>query len=266
MGKPEIDLTDPKNPQIATGGKEFIKKMRQCHEKHFPYIIYSEAGDFNKRGALTKFNGLLNSIFETYRAFKIIVALDLPSFNSLDQSIMDKQIPRLLLDCHDRVVPGGVHKLGWGNFRGYSLYRMYYIKENMRKQVVKPLAYTRTEPNFRGHFKDLPPDRRKQLDTISTKGKIDKLKHSEIELEGLLNYNQLAIRLMRSVSWVRIMVSNLEIKPTKELNQTKFFSEEAVSQLGEFLHMENKTDYLKQRKEKKELANFNKRKKKKKKK
>lgn len=71
---------------------------------------------------------------------------------------------------------------------------------------------------------------------------------------------------MRSVSWVRIMVSNLEIKPTKELNQTKFFSEEAVSQLGEFLHMENKTDYLKQRKEKKELANFNKRKKKKKKK
>lgn len=225
-GLPHIDLTNKKNPQIALGGVDFIKKMRVCYEKKLPYIVYSEAGDFSKRGSLTKFNKLLNDTFETYRAFKIVVGLDLPNMNSLDNDLFDKQIPRLLVNCHNR-------SKGFGNFRGYSLYRMYYVKQNMSKMVVKPMAYTRVEPNFVGHFKNLSPERAKQLDIITTTNKLDKLRKSEIEIEGLLNVNQIAIRLMRSVSWVRFAIKTLKITPKRTVRRVMYYEEMVVSLLGE---------------------------------
>jgi len=108
---PQIIFED----QLGMGGDEFLEKLRLCYKKKLPVVIYDEAGDFNRRAALTRFNANLNRTFETFRAFKIIPILCLPSFWVLDNDLFSKGIPRLLLHLSKRT-----NKMG--RFKGYSLY------------------------------------------------------------------------------------------------------------------------------------------------
>lgn len=227
-GLPEIKLELKDHPQLAQGGADFLKQLRACYEKKLVVIIYDEAGDFNRRGALTRFNAMLNRTFETFRGFKILVILCLPSFSVLDSDIMNKQIPRLLLHLDSRTMESG-------NFKGYSLYRMMYIKDKMKKLVVKPFAYDLVEPNFYGHFLDLPKERAKKLDKISTKGKMDVLKKAEVRIEGLMGYSDISKKLGRSIVWVRMAVSKLKIKPTRVITRLRYFDENTVNRLADYL-------------------------------
>lgn len=212
--------------QLAIGGQDFTKKLKVCFTKKYVVIIYDEAGDFNRRGSLTRFNAMINRVFETYRAFKIIVILCLPLFDVLDQDIFDKQIPRLLIHCYDR-------KNDYGEYKAYSLYRMLYIKEKMKKLTVKNLAYGLVEPNFRGHFKDLPNTRRKQLDLYSTSGKFDMLEMADIQFKGLLTYDDIAKRMAKSVIWVRQKTSLLKIRHKKVWKKKKYFDNSVIDILIE---------------------------------
>lgn len=223
-----IKLEIKQHPQLAQGGEAFLKQLRICYEKNLPVIVYDEAGDFNRRGALTRFNAMINRTFETYRAFKILVILCLPSFGVLDNEIFLKGIPRLLLHLDKR-------NIEYGYFRGYSLYRMMYIKDRMKKLVVKNFAYDLVEPNFRGNFLDLEPHRIKQLDRLTTKGKIDALKKAEIKIEGLINYNDISQKVGRSVVWVRVACSRLRIKPKRLIHRIKYFDNEVINRLADFM-------------------------------
>ena len=225
---PDIKLELKDHPQLAQGGADFLKQLRVCYEKKLVVIVYDEAGDFNRRGALTRFNAMLNRTFETFRGFKILVILCLPSFSVLDSDIMNKQIPRLLLHTDNRTMESG-------NFRGYSLYRMMYIADKMKKLVVKPFAYDLVEPNFYGHFLDLDSKRAKNLDKISTKGKMEVLKKAEVRIEGLMNYSEISKKLGRSVIWARMVVSKLRIKPTRIISRVRYFDEAVVNRLADYL-------------------------------
>jgi len=231
-----IDFSDKKCPQIAFGGSEFLKKMRVCFEKKLPYIVYTEAGDFSRRGSMTRFNNVINRAFETFRAFKIIVGLDLPNFNVLDNLLFDNQIPRLLLHTHDRVSDiDCANGRGYGNFKAYSLYRMLLLKAKMEKLKVKPFAFQQIDANFRGHFLNLTPARSKKLDLISIRSKKGILLKAEIEVEGLLSYSDMAMKLCRSLRWVKDTINLLKIQPSKTLRQAKYFKPDVLNILAEQL-------------------------------
>jgi len=218
---------EPKNhPQYAMGGKQFLAQLGVCFKNKFGVIIYDEAGDFNRRGALTRFNAMLNRTFETYRAFKIIVILVLPNFAVLDNDIYDKKIPRLLVNCWDRGAT-------YGNYRGYSLYRMMYLREKMKKLTVKPLAYKYTTPNFYGHFKDLTPERSKQLDILSTEGKLKELKSAEIRIEGLVSYTDMSIKLACSIVKIKTHLKELKLKPIKYADRKAYFEGGVIDMLAD---------------------------------
>ena len=221
FGKIEID-----GPQLALGGVDFLKKLRICYDEKRPCIIYDEAGDFSKRGSLSNFNAMMNRTFETFRAFKCIVILVLPNFDVLDQEIIDKNIPRLLLHLKNR-------SDRQGNYHGYSLYRIQLLKARMKKMNIKNFAYTTVWPNFSGHFLDLDPERSKELDRVSSKNKINVLRKAEVKIEGLLTYPELATKLFKSIDWVRRAVSNLKIKPAREIQRVKYFSTDALNVLSE---------------------------------
>ena len=208
--------------QLGLGGIDFAKKLKECHDLEKIAIIYDEAGDFNRRGALTRFNAMLNRIFETFRAFKIIVILCLPSFHVLDEQLLDKQIPRLLLHCHNK-------NTRYGSFKAYSLYRMFYVKDKMKKMIVKPFAYKYTEPNFIGHFLDLTPERSLELDKYSTKGKLDILDNAEVKFDGLLAYSEIAERLNRSIIWVKKTVLKLKISHKTIVKKVKYFNPDVLN-------------------------------------
>jgi len=217
-GLPQVKID---GPQLAMGGKDFLQKLRICYQKKLPCIGYDEAGDFTKRGSLTQFNAMLNRTFETFRAFKCIVVMTLPNFNVLDQQILDNQIPRLLLHLKGRTKRTG-------NFYAYSLYTMLLLKNKMNNLKIKNYAYAVIHPNFYGHFLDLEPKRSKELDKISTKNKLTILRKSEISIEGLMTYSEMATKLFRSIQWCRQAVSNLKIKPARKIGRVKYFDKVTV--------------------------------------
>jgi hypothetical protein len=211
--------------QLAMGGGDFTSKMKICYAAKKIVIIYDEAGDFNKRGSLTKFNAMLNRIFETFRTFKIIVILCLPSLNVLDNTLFDKGIVRLVIHCYDR-------DNYYGRYKGFSLYRAFYIREFMKKNVVKPQAYIRTGANFYGCFLDLPPERSRELDKISTEGKLNILDEGEIIYHGLLTIADISIQLEQSVTWVELELKKLSIKPVKRFKRRKYYDPVVVETLS----------------------------------
>lgn len=204
--------------QYAIGGDEFQEKLQICHNLGYNVVIYDEAGDFSKRGALTAFNKRLNRTFDTYRAYRVIVVLILPNFNVLDDHLFNLKIPRMLLNCYNR-------NSKYGNYRGYSLYRMHYIRHRMndRKLVIKEYAYAMVQPNFRGNYLDLSHDRSREMDRISTAGKKEILSENILESKGLISQTALTKKLNRSIAWVRMKIRQLKIKPVQTYKQRKYY-------------------------------------------
>jgi hypothetical protein len=240
-GLPPINLDTA--TQLAQGGLDFAKKLRLCYKEKLPVIIYDEAGDFNKRGALTKFNAMLNRTFELFRVFKIMVIMCLPDFSKLDQALFDTKVPRLLLRLKNRTE-------NQGNFYGFGLYRMNLLRAVMSKSRMKEFAYELIQPNFTGHFLDLTPAASKQLDNLTTKSKDKALETQELNLEGLLSYSQLANKLYRSIRWVKKQVMIMHIKPARVIHNCKYFDSETLNKLVEFIEVRDDRGYA--RKEGKE--------------
>lgn len=221
QGRP-IEFTD----HLFMGGEKFIKGLRVCYEKGLVVAIYTEAGDFSKKATLTKLVRTLDRVFETFRTFNIIVIVDLPYMPKLDSGIFEKGIPRMLIHCHGR----GKNS---GKFSVYDAERMLWLRMRAADKTVvnKQKIYEMVQPNFRGHFKDLSPERSRALDKLSTSGKSEILQISEIASENLLNYSDLAAKLGRSHEWVRRTVSRLGVKPVKVFKAKRYFDEAALASL-----------------------------------
>lgn len=212
--------------QLGMGGGLFVKLLKKCYLNKYKVIIYDEGGDFNRRAALSKFNAFINRVFETYRAFKIIVIVILPSFFYLDSSLLDKGIARVLIHCYKRTGKQG-------NFSVYGLRRMHYLQANANKMKIRQQAFATVEPNFRGHFKNLYPERAAILDKYTTKGKLEMVEMGEIQQEGLVTYENISARLGRSIVWCRKWVVELKIQPARIYKKVRYFKPEVVSMLAE---------------------------------
>ena len=213
--------------QLAMGGEQLVSKLKICFQKKLPVVIYDEAGDFNRRGSLTKLNMILNRVFEQFRGFKIIVIACLPNFNVLDNQLFDNKIPRLLLHLRGRTKRQG-------NFYGYSLTQMQWLRYHMnRNKAIKEMSFKYVRPNFVGHFLDLPTSRSKELDTFSTKGKISFLEKNSRQMEGLLTYQDMAKKTGRSIIWLRKTVGKLKLQPTRVEKKVRYFHDSILPMIIE---------------------------------
>ena len=219
--------------QLGLGGQDFAKKLKLCHVQKLPVIIYDEAGDFNSRGALTRFNATLNRVFEVFRAFKVIVILCLPLVASIDNSLFNKGIARMLIHCENR------NNL-YGSYKVYALRDIFYLLDKMKRYVVKTDAYRSVYPCMRGHFLDLPAERSNELDVISIGNKLEVLDEAEIKMEGLYSYQDISKRLGMSVSWLRERVSEFHIPAKKIFKKRKYFDDQAVDVLVNLLEEQRK--------------------------
>lgn len=217
--------------QLAMGGEDFQEKMQMCIDAKLPVCIYDEAGDFSKRGSITQFNQRLNRLFQTFRTFQILVILCLPCFDILDKQFFVEGVPRVLLNCHNRSAKQG-------EIRGYALEEMFYLKHYMGKEVVPMRAYQKVTPNFRGHFLDLPIQKSKKLDEISTTTKKEVLSTNILKNRGLVSYYDMAKRLNKNPDTIRILISKLGLQPTTKFKQRNYFEEGVMLMVQQ--HLENK--------------------------
>lgn len=215
-----VDLKE----QYSMGGEQFQEKLKICYEKKHVVVLYDEAGDFNTRGALTQFNRQLNRVFETFRAFKIIVIVVLPAVDDIDNSLLKKKLVRLHINCYGR-------NNRYGNLRIYSGNRLHYLRAAIRRETVPSKAYSKVRPNYFGHFYDLEPGRSKELEEISMKGKMSIVNENILESKGLVSYKDISKKLNRSVSWVRQKISEKDIKAQTVYKRKKYFDKLVIGEL-----------------------------------
>lgn len=210
---------------LGMGGLDFAKKLKYAYtEKGVFSPIYDEAGDFDRRGAITGFNRFINRIFDTYRTFKKLPILILPRFWILDQPIFDKGIPRLLIHCYGR----GLHQ---GEFKAYAPREMHYLLHWSKKLVVKSDCYNFVKSNFDGHFLNLNPGRCSELDRYCSKGKLNLMEAGEIQLEGLLTIEDVARKVGKSVPWVRLYLKKFKVKHAKVYKNKYFYNSDIVERM-----------------------------------
>jgi len=214
--------------QLGIGGEEFQERLRVCYYKKLHSVIYDESGDFNRRGALTKFNASLNRTFETYRALKIIPILCLPAFYVLDKDLFYKGIPRLLLHVSDR----GDKQ---GNFSGYPLSQLLYLKHRIENAIAKPIIYNYVPPLFYGHFKDLEGSRSRELEKYSIRGKLEILGKTEAQTSGLETARGISVMFGMGLRTIKRYISELSLKPAKIIRRTHYFERTQIAAIEEHI-------------------------------
>ena len=219
QGKP-IDL----ETQLARGGDEFQDKLDQCVKLGLKVIVYDEAGDFDKRGALTGFNKRLNRSFDICRQFGIIIILCLPVIKILDEPIFYKGIVRGLLHLGERTPTQGEYK-------AYSLEAIFIILEKMMKTKKIPMVYTQVYPNYKENFLDLFPERSEQLEKISLEGKKGILSENIIKAKGYMNIKDISRKLLRSTRWIKDKIHKHDFKSVLIFKRTKYYDQETYCTL-----------------------------------
>ena len=236
-GFPPCTLSITDHPQVALGGSEFAKFFNVCKIRGLPVIGYDEAGDFSKRASLTRFNAMINRRFETFRSSNIMVILCLPNFNVLDNHLFDLKVPRGLLHLRNRE-----ETINYGNYFGYSLYAMNWIKYwfNKLPTAIRYDCYNKTTFNFRGHFKNLLPEREKKLAELSNYGKDKESIMAEIRMEGYLTVDEIAKKLYRSIIWVRLTMKKLRIKEKRIYKKKKFYNQTDFDRIMDYMEEKNR--------------------------
>jgi hypothetical protein len=207
--------------QLSLGGKEFFKKADVVVRDKLKVLIYDEAGDFDRRGALGQFNKMLNRFFQTYRAYKIIVIVVLPNFKILDNRLFDNQVPRVLFHMTKKAKT-------YAEYKAYSLRRMFWLLNAFKKFNDPLTAYKLTDHNYRGKVKDLPASRCAALDKLSTAGKKEIIRESRVKLEGMVNRKTIARAFNKTLSWVANRLVLYDVKPVHKMGRTEFYGQEVI--------------------------------------
>ena len=223
-GLGEMDLT-LKSLQIGTGASDFLSKLRPCAEAGLPAIVFDEAGEYNKRGWNSKLNKILDSVMDTFRAYKIIVFFVLHDFSELPKHIWNAKIPTFLIHLKER-------KKGVGRSYWYELKSMYYIINYRKTEVFPEASYDKVFPNFRCEFKNLEPERSNALDKLSTRAKKDRLEGSEIAIQGLLGFGDIAKLILRSEAWVKKTIRIYKYKEERTFKKKKYYTQDILSKLN----------------------------------
>lgn len=232
----EIDLKD--RIQLSTGMRDFEVKLRECYEKGFESCGYDEAGDYSKRGSLTKLNRDMNRKVETMRAFKIIGIISLPYFNVLDNYLFDQQIIVSMFRCYGKKQNNQFPDKGYSKFKAYSSYRIGLLRHYIKK-YGKAVGYKMVTPNYHGTFKDLPPERSQLLNKISTDIKLNINLASEMGSRGLITKNQIATQYGYSTSRITHILLKYKVLPAKNISGKNYYDNKTLRVIEDHIN-ENK--------------------------
>lgn len=171
----EIDLDPETCIQLARGGLELTEKAEECKKKGFKVIIYDEASDLNRRGAMTRFNREMTTFFATYRSLGMLIIICIQSVHQLDV-VNDLGLTVGLIHLHDP-------QNHYTNYMVYDLENLSYLLTFMDKNPRRRRkAYGISKGYKRGRFLDLPPKRAKQLETLSNTQKKKARKESRARM------------------------------------------------------------------------------------
>jgi hypothetical protein len=211
--------------QFSMGGTAFQENLQICIEGRLNSLLYDEAGDFNRRGSLTKFNQQLNRVFDTMRTFGIPIGIILPSASVLDKALFINGVLRMCINTYGRTKY-------YGRYRCYSLYRAMYVMDKMKKMVVPQQAYAKTIANFYGQFLDLTPERAFELAKICDEGKKNILSANVLENRGLIPLNKLSDKLGITKQYTNYLLRKTNLKEQSTFKKMRYFDNDVYLRLS----------------------------------
>lgn len=214
----KFDLTK----QIGVGGDKFLEVVDYCIRTKKEGIIYDEAGDLSKVGAISKFNKKMMRFFETARQYKLKLIVILPRFFRLENYLFDLDSVEFLINVHDRQ-PGKQ-----GNYRVYDKEGISWLRFWSAKIVDKTRIYKKVSPLYRGHFLDLPETQRRELAAFSMAGKDGIRTAAILEEKGLINIEGIADHYNKSVEWARKFVNQYRVKAVKVIGKRRYYKSNSL--------------------------------------
>lgn len=226
-GKPIMDLTDTDNVQYAMGGDQFLKKLPQASGEGYRIVVYDEAGDYARKGAMTRFNKTMDIAIDKMRAWKCIIIFICHYFpKQVTSEMIDKGLASCLIHCVSRS-PGQ----SYTSVKVYDKESISYMVNYWIKFVKVPGHIYRLTPNFTFDFHDLVPERSKQLERLGLKKKKESWDMSEIRLNGLMTQQEMASQLRVSQSWIKQKLKQIDGEAEKTYKNRKFYTQSTLEQL-----------------------------------
>lgn len=219
-GKPLMDLEDYDNVQYAMGGEQFLRKLPQASSQGYRIVVYDEAGDYARKGAMTRFNKVMDKAIDVMRVHKCIIIFVCHYFpKQVPSEMMDKGLVSCLVHCVSRK-PGENRT----HVKVYDKESCAYMVNHWIKLVKVPGHIYRLTPNFVFTFKDLEPERSKQLANLGRSKKKELWDMSEIRLNGLMTQQEMASQLNMSIQWVRNKIKELSEEEEKKYKNKKYYA------------------------------------------
>jgi hypothetical protein len=225
-GKPPVNLAENDNIQYGLGGEQFIRKLPECCLKGFMSFEYDESGDYSRKGSLSRFNRTMDRAMDIVRIYQSLIIIVAHDFTKIPRELLDKKIGVFLFHCKERNP-----RSDYVNVKAYDYSRMCWIQYYRKTEVVPETAYNKVFPNFDFRFKDLTPSKALLLDRLSTHNKKELWNKTDINIQGLLTYKDLAMKVGRSADWVRHKINIANVSPAIVNHKAKYFSPNVVEYL-----------------------------------
>jgi len=204
---------------LANGFEDFNRVLAEARNRDdVGCVIYDEGGDVDKRRFMSDTNFKIRRILQLSRGFKKLLIMCIQDFSLLDESVLNTEVFQFLIFIPKR-------GKNYAHYSVYSLNRLFWLLSNMKKVKNKAWAYSNVEPNYRGVFKNLNPERAKELEEYSLGAKSDLLNViGGVDTNPFETYKDLILISGRSEGWVKIKLKEKKIKPVQKKGRFNLYN------------------------------------------
>lgn len=214
--KKQINFKD----YLANGFEDFNRVLGHARSRDdIGCVIYDEGGDVDKRKWMSDTNFKIRRILQLSRGFKKFLIMCIQDFSLLDESVLNTEVFQFLIFIPKRTK-------SYAHYSVYSLNRMFWVLSNMKKLKNKSWAYTNTDPNYRGVFKNLSESRALELEKYSLGAKSELLDllggidHSE-EFE---TFPVIEALTEKKRTWILTKMKEKGISPIKRIKNKNVYA------------------------------------------
>lgn len=208
--------------QVGKGMDKFLEKLKFVRTNGKKVCIYDEADDFDRKGALSRFNRMLNRVFSVMRINKIVVIIILGCVKQLEKIPLQKGLIRCLINVHGRKEEGDT-----ANIRIYDAGNIFYLMwlmEKFERSGKAPIsAYSNTYPIMRSRILRADSNDEKLWDYLDHKDKDEIQDDAALETKGLINIKKVAKESGYSISYLRILLRKIKPEVQKIGNKNYYY-------------------------------------------
>ena len=215
--------------QVGKGMDQFLERLKWCRENGRRCVVYDEAEDFDRKGAMSRFNRLLNKVFAVMRINQMVVFIVLGIVKKLEYEPIEKGLVRCLINVHGRT--GNT-----ANIRLYDAGNIFYLMFLMQRYKnsgkAPMMAYSKTATFMRSRILRADKKDEKLWDSIDMKDKNRIQDDASLATRGLIDIKTLCKESGYSISSLRSKFRTLKPEVVK-IGRKNYYYRSLINRLAD---------------------------------